>query len=85
MKEVLKKLENIFFPLTKGYQESYFQKSDSHITVTEESVLLPVKPLSQQGFALGKISLATTLELDIPCFRGQEYNISSLYRGHGSV
>lgn len=53
MKEVLKKLENIFFLLlSKGYQESSLQKSNSHITVTEESVLLPATPLSQWGFAL---------------------------------
>lgn len=55
MKEVLKNLEFFFFfLLSKGYQESYFQKNNSHITVTEESVLLPATPLSQRGFALEK-------------------------------
>lgn len=41
-----------FLLLSKGYQESSLQKSNSHITVTEESVLLPATPLSQWGFAL---------------------------------
>lgn len=40
-----------YFLLSK---ESYFQKSNSHITDTEENVLLPATPLSQWGFALEK-------------------------------